>query len=471
MAVVDVAQKTITLKIVYYGCALGGKTTNLTTLHRLTDPGGEHGLVSIATKDDRTLFFDLLPLDLGQVGGLSVRVKAYTVPGQVHYELTRRQVLAKTDGVVLVIDSSPDVAKPNAWALENLRFNLKANGFDPDRTPIVLQWNKRDLPGARPVAELQRELNSRGLPAFEAVASSGSGVVETFAGVVKAALRAAYAKAGRQGTAEAELDETVDRALQAAREREPPPPQARVAGERAFDHRLDTDRYKDEWAEHGRDRQIVDQATLLSEAVATSMELAERFDGLRDAQVLGERRRVMLEALAALARPLADPEAQPLARGLMAGLLSACGRRQGSLLLFAPGAKTMEEREVVPAGPDLLNAAVAEGLGSVAFRFAQTKSLRLVESLADDVFFGPVPPEARGVSAAALAPVQCDGLPFGALVVYARVEEPPLRPDELELWAAAGTLCGLSLHWRALRRKVAQAAGTPAASSSGAAGR
>jgi hypothetical protein len=471
MAVVDMAQKTITLKVVYYGCALGGKTTNLVTLHRLTDPGGEHGLVSIATKDDRTLFFDLLPLDLGQIGGLSVRVKAYTVPGQVHYELTRRQVLAKADGVVLVIDSSPDVAKPNAWAAENLRFNLKANGFDPDQIPTVLQWNKRDLPGARPLAELARELNPRGLPACEAVATTGTGVVETFAAVVKGAVRAAFAKTGRQATAGEQLDRTVDQALAAARLREPPPPQARVVGDTVFDHRLDTDTYKEQWAEHGRDRQIVDQATLLSEAVATSMELAERFEGLRDAQAVGERRRAMIEALAALAPRLADPEAQPLAPGLMAGLLAACGRRQGSLLLFTPGSKTMEEREVVPAGPDLLNATVADGLGSVAFRFAQTKSLRLVPSLADDVFFGPVPPEAQALSGAALAPVQCDGLPFGALVVYARVEEPALRPEELEFWAAAGTLCGLSLHWRALRRKVAQAGATPAASSSAGAGR
>ena len=108
MAVIDVAGKTLTVKLVYYGCALSGKTTNLQTLHRLTDPDRKQGLVSIATYDYRTLFFDLLPMDLGQVGGLAVKVKLYTVPGQVHYEVTRRQVLQATDGVILVADSDPN---------------------------------------------------------------------------------------------------------------------------------------------------------------------------------------------------------------------------------------------------------------------------------------------------------------------------------------------------------------------------
>ena len=127
MAVVDVQSRTITLKIVYFGCALGGKTTNLVTLHRLTDPNSASGLVSIATKDDRTLFFDLLPMNLGQIGAMQVKVKLYTVPGQVHYELTRRQVLGGADGVVMVVDSSPDQEKSNQWAVENLRLNLRAN--------------------------------------------------------------------------------------------------------------------------------------------------------------------------------------------------------------------------------------------------------------------------------------------------------------------------------------------------------
>jgi signal recognition particle receptor subunit beta len=468
VAVLDVAHKTITLKVVYYGCALGGKTTNLQTLHKLTDPDGAHGLLSIATKDDRTLFFDLLPMELGQVGGLNVRVKLYTVPGQIHYEVTRRQVLGGADGVVLVMDSSPDAAKNNLWAGDNMRSNLKGNGFDPDTFPTVLQWNKRDLKNARPVAEMQAELNKRGLPAFEAVATTGVGVIETFVAVLKEAVRKAYAKSGRAGANPAALDQVVEKALEKAKARVtgaplPAPPSNPVDDH----HRMDMGAYQEQWADRGRDRKIVDQETLLAEAVQSGMELAEKLDGLRNVHGVSELRGRMMEALGRAIHRLADPAGAPVPDGLVADLAGSCGRKRASLLFFKGGEKVMEEREVVPAGIDPLNGLIAPSLGSAAFRLCQGTTSRSIEDLASEVFFDSIPPGGADLTAAWIVPVGCDGMGFGAVVVYAAVGEPEIGTIEREYWSTAATLLGLSLHWRALRRKVAQ----PEPSSVGASGR
>ncbi|MBZ5638847.1 MAG: GTPase domain-containing protein [Acidobacteriia bacterium] len=464
MAVLDIAGKTITLKVVYYGCALAGKTANLVTLHRLTDPDGQHGLVAIATQDDRTLFFDLLPVDLGRVGGLTVHVKAYTVPGQVHYEITRRQVLAGADAVVLVVDSSPSEAKANHWMLDNLRMNLKSNGLDPDKIPTVLQWNKRDLPGVRPVAELAAELNAREYPAQEAVAITGAGVVETFAAALKAALRQAYARASRSPATPELLDHTVDLALEQARTRAPSIPETAPA---AFDHRVDMAAYHEKWAEKGRDRRILDQETLLSEAVKTNMELAEKLDDLHGAQAANELRGSMLEALGRLTPAVVDPSRAALPKGLVPMLLTACGRSRGSLLVFRPGEKVMEDREVVPGGKDPLNAAVAPSLGSAAFRLCQGASVRWIEDLAGEVFFDSAPPEAQGVLSALVAPLACDGAAFGALVVYGTVHESPPGSCERGFWEICSSLLSLSLHWRGLRKRLTRLETPAPASSSG----
>lgn len=478
VAVVDVARKSLVLKIVYYGCALGGKTTNLVTLHRLTDPDGQQGLVSIATKDDRTLFFDLLPMNLGKIGGLNVRVKVYTVPGQVHYELTRRQVLAGADGVVLVFDSSPEVREPNAWAVENLGFNLKKNGFDPKELPTVYQYNKRDLPEARPVIDMAGELNPTGVTAFEAVATEGAGVVDTFAEVVSRAIVYAYKNAGKhEAASEVAVSAKVKEALAEAAARQPALPgapeaeegEAEAGGQEAsdvvgdvaasltFEHRVDMEEYRDEWAERGRDRRIMDQESLLSEAVQTGMELAERLEGYNQVQALSERRSRMMEALGKIAPMLADPGGAPIPEALLPAQMEACERSRGSILLFTPGKKDMEERQVQGHENDPLNLVEAAGVGTPAFRLCQTRSPRLIEDLDTEVYFDARPPQAQGVSAALILPLACDGLSFGAVVVYVAGKEPPFDVAEREFWSTTSTLLSLSLHWRALRRKVAAA--------------
>lgn len=174
------AEKTIKAKVVFYGPAKSGKTTNLEQIHRLTDPAGHNSLVSLNTAQDRTLFFDLLPISLGQVSGYEFKIQVYTVPGQVQYNATRRVVLAGADAIVFVADSRKSMAKENIAAFENMKVNLLANRLVPEKVPLVLQYNKRDMPDIDTEAELNRQLNAWGRKAFLGVASNGEGVLETF---------------------------------------------------------------------------------------------------------------------------------------------------------------------------------------------------------------------------------------------------------------------------------------------------
>lgn len=179
MVLINVAQREISCKIVYYGPGLCGKTTNIQVVHDKTPEGHKGKLTSLATEGDRTLFFDFLPLDLGNVGGMRTKFQLYTVPGQVYYNATRKLVLRGADGVIFVADSAPEKMQENIESLENLIANLKEQGINIEDIPLVFQWNKRDLPNAVPVEELQAKLNRWNAPAFEAVAIKGEGVFST----------------------------------------------------------------------------------------------------------------------------------------------------------------------------------------------------------------------------------------------------------------------------------------------------
>jgi signal transduction histidine kinase/signal recognition particle receptor subunit beta len=181
-------ERTLYAKLVYYGPALGGKTTNLKVLHRLTDPDGRERLVSVNTTDDRTLFFDLLPFDLGSVLGYKVAIKLYTVPGQVRYDATRRVVLAGADAVVFVADSDPAREQDNKTAWDSLRRNMRENRLDPAAVPVVVQLNKRDVAGAMDMTGMERALGIDTGRGIAAVACDGPGVVETFVSACRAML-------------------------------------------------------------------------------------------------------------------------------------------------------------------------------------------------------------------------------------------------------------------------------------------
>jgi hypothetical protein len=189
MVQINFAQKTVNAKIVYYGPGMSGKTTNLEVVHQRAPEKNRGELTSISTDGDRTLFFDYMPLDLGTVAGMRTAFQIYTVPGQVYYNSTRKLVLQGVDGVVFVADSSAAMLEQNLESLRNLEENLVEYGKTLASLPHVIQYNKRDLPDAMPVAELDRHLNVHGAPTFEAVASSGQGVFPTLKALAACVLK------------------------------------------------------------------------------------------------------------------------------------------------------------------------------------------------------------------------------------------------------------------------------------------
>jgi signal recognition particle receptor subunit beta len=189
VSLINYSSREINCKIVYYGPGLGGKTTNIQYIYDKLAPDTKGKLVTLATEMDRTLFFDFLPLELGEVKGFKTRFHLYTVPGQVYYNASRKLILRGCDGIVFVADSSESRFEANVESLYNLHENLKEHNLDLDRIPFVLQWNKRDMPDALPVAELNEELNPEKFEFFEAVAYKGDGVFDTLKCVAKQVLR------------------------------------------------------------------------------------------------------------------------------------------------------------------------------------------------------------------------------------------------------------------------------------------
>lgn len=190
MPLVNHAHQEIHLKVVYYGPGLGGKTTNLELIHARTKPDRRGKLISLATESERTLFFDLLPVELGVFMGYQVRLHLCTVPGQIAHDRTRRLVLRHVDGIVFVVDSQPERLLDNRESIVNLAANLRMQGDDPDVLPLVVQYNKRDLPGVLPVEVLRAELGvPEGVPELEAVAVRGVGVFETVKTMLKQCLK------------------------------------------------------------------------------------------------------------------------------------------------------------------------------------------------------------------------------------------------------------------------------------------
>jgi signal recognition particle receptor subunit beta len=188
MSFINYSSREINCKIVYYGPGLCGKTTNLQYVYAKTNPDAKGKMISLATETERTLFFDFLPLSLGEIRGFKTRFHLYTVPGQVFYDASRKLILKGVDGVVFVADSQIERMEANLESVENLRVNLQEQGYDLDKVPYVVQYNKRDLPNVATIEELQRLLNPSGVPEFQAVAPTGVGVFDTLKAVAKLVL-------------------------------------------------------------------------------------------------------------------------------------------------------------------------------------------------------------------------------------------------------------------------------------------
>lgn len=188
MANLNYTQQELNLKIVYYGPSLGGKTTNIRSIYAQLGRDRKGELLSLATDLDQTIFFDFLPVDVGSVKGWKLRFHLYTVPGQVYYNASRRLVLRNVDGLVFVVDSQHERIEENIESMYNLQDNLKTYDLRVDDIPMVVQYNKRDLPNIMAINDLQRQLNPAGLPHFESVAPRGIGIFETLKSVCQLAI-------------------------------------------------------------------------------------------------------------------------------------------------------------------------------------------------------------------------------------------------------------------------------------------
>ncbi len=211
MALFNYATKEITIKIVYYGPGLSGKTTNLQYLHSVLDPETKGKLLSLATEADRTLFFDFLPIELGKIRDFSVRFQLYTVPGQVRYNATRRLVLRGADAIVFVADSQQEIKEQNIESLKNMRENLTANNINPDDIPLILQYNKRDLKSIMSIDDLNKDLNEdRKYEYEESIAIDGTGVEETFQHITALAIKDISKKYSIKLRPSEESDEVIE---------------------------------------------------------------------------------------------------------------------------------------------------------------------------------------------------------------------------------------------------------------------
>ncbi len=188
MSFINYSSREINCKIVYYGPGLCGKTTNLQFIYSKTNPDLKGKMISLATETERTLFFDFLPLALGQIRGFKTRFHLYTVPGQVFYDASRKLILKGVDGVVFVADSQIERMEANLESMDNLKINLLEQGFELEKVPFIIQYNKRDLPSAAPLEEMRRQLNVLGVPDFEACAPVGKGVFETLKATARGVL-------------------------------------------------------------------------------------------------------------------------------------------------------------------------------------------------------------------------------------------------------------------------------------------
>ena len=189
MSFINYLSREINCKIVYYGPGLCGKTANLQYIYNKTNPSARGKMISLATETERTLFFDFLPLALGEIRGFKTRFHLYTVPGQVFYDASRKLILKGVDGVVFVADSQMARTEANMESFENLRINLAEQGYSLDKIPYVVQYNKRDMPSILPIEELRELVNPAQVPDFEAIAPQGLGVFDTLKSVAKLVLQ------------------------------------------------------------------------------------------------------------------------------------------------------------------------------------------------------------------------------------------------------------------------------------------
>ncbi len=417
----DNQYKQVKLKIVYYGPALGGKTTSLQYIHRVTDPQRRTKLYALNTASDRTLFFDLLGVDLGRIRGYRLTLQLYTVPGQVQYNATRRAVLAGADGVVFVADSRRDQLEANRESLANLRENLLANSLDLETLPLVLQYNKRDMPDAMPRAELEAALNRRGLPAFDTVATSGEGIIEAFAAVTEATVRTVAQRLGIASQPEAvrrlidnvrtAMDPLLPRrrgeAVEAPTVLRPTSASPALAGDE-----------------------------LVAEAVRANVAMTDLNAQLDRLSQELTRRVSQLRAIAEFTRAVTFTSApEEVTRGFLERLLAELGAPCGSLQLIGEGGAPVEVQRRGLAEDPLLRASGEGSPARVVTTTRQPWAVHLPDVEPSQLLASPWLEEiaALELESALMVPLLAHDQLLGLATAYAGSLRPPFSEEELDL--------------------------------------
>lgn len=465
MAQISHADKEIKLKVVYYGPALCGKTTNLIYVHQVLFPNQKVKLFSINTGDDRTLFFDLLPLELGRINGYELKLQLFTVPGQVRYNQTRRAVLSKTDGVVFVADSQKNEMDANQESFDNMKENLEANHIDYQTVPLVVQYNKQDLENILHPEELGRALNDRNAPSFGAIAITGVGVLQTLKQSILQVL--GNFNQNFPDFPVSEIEDKIDRSFEAVLEtyqkkiRTPVP-----AGEAetSFRNGLQSSAHNIKVKEN---RENISQEQLLEKAVETNIEMAELFNELNTTKNLLEQRNRELTILGQVAQALTedfDPEQLP--RMLFRSILMTFQTAHGALLEYRFDTKQLRELFISGFDRDPLAAIpIAPGKSVAQYLFEQKTPFSLnvfsfekrsLPGRAQDDLVDAL--KKLKIMALMSVPIRSSGLDYGLLVVYQMINESSVlkafSPEEMKFLSRLSTPISLAFEKMLLSGKV-----------------
>ncbi len=458
MVQVNHSEKIINAKVVYYGPPLGGKTTSLQTIHRLTDPKSTHPLISMNTAQDRTLFFDLLPFTVANVLGHTLKLKLYTVPGQVQYSATRRVVLAGADAVVLVADSQKRMAKENRKSIEDLKENLKSNGLHYKSIPLVIQYNKRDLSPLSTLEEMEQMLNDRGVAHYLTVATTGVGVMESFVEVIRTMLlsfRERFGSMRKSFNSERIAEDIecqfsryfVDPAAVAEPAAEPGAeasnggPKVTLTGLKPLPRLGETWEESDEAAsvsltgdiyginESEKTDRIITRAEnrkrglkleeQLQESVRSNIELSEQYQEMVETQNLLTQRvneLVTLSDIGGIINTSLDLDDK--LEEMLSQAVKSCGGSQGSLLMFDSSSKNLDEQALYGLERDPLNAIFIPGTGSVAHQLAMRREPLVFSNVRQDLFFGEVQESCRDIVSMMTAPLISGKDQRGMISIY-----------------------------------------------------
>jgi signal transduction histidine kinase len=431
MSLINLRDKTINAKVVYYGTALSGKTTSLKYVHRVIDVERRIELVSLNTEGDRTLFFDFLPIPLGPIEGCQFKLQAFTVPGQVKYNLTRRYVLRGADAVIFVADSRPEAFDDNVRSLASLKENLEANGVAPESLPLVIQYNKRDAAGAVAVARLRGVLNKRRMPDFATTATTGEGVFEAFTDLVSAMLAklAREYRIGDPAEASRVLRERLaglarnakERPASAATKRGEPSTDAIWAAAELVQATNNPDKTDSiiEVAPIADDSDVPDVEKLLERAVDTHIASAQLVSELSEVKHrLADHVRQLAALHEAGVAVASELNGDRLLQRILDSVLRTVGAAAGSVLLISENGSALVERTVRGTTRDPLA------------RAGRADPSLLDRVLAKRPFHMDVPGAGKSAPQVALvAPLSHQSEVLGALVAYVhtRSAEPDLQ--------------------------------------------